>query len=71
MSYYAQTNVAANQGTSPAVEGYGQPAAGGAYVVPPPAGYPSKDGQDHSATQAAHNQSTISSSRGDGFWKGW
>ncbi|KAL7185463.1 hypothetical protein ACSBR2_027413 [Camellia fascicularis] len=45
-------------------------AAEGPYVVPPPVGYPMKDGQ----SQQPHNNQPLpykTQSRGDGFWKGW
>ncbi|CAL5342662.1 unnamed protein product [Camellia sinensis] len=44
-------------------------AAEGPYVVPPPVGYPMKDGQ----SQQPHNNQPLpykTQSRGDGFWKG-
>ncbi|KAK1279665.1 hypothetical protein QJS04_geneDACA023466 [Acorus gramineus] len=44
-------------------EGYPQQA----YVAPPPAGYPMKDGEAY-PQQAAPVETK---SRGDGFWKGW
>ena len=44
---------------APPAEGYP------AYVAPPPPGYPTKD-------QAQYPQSHAeTTSRGDGFWKGW
>ncbi|KAF5176711.1 cysteine-rich/transmembrane domain A-like protein [Thalictrum thalictroides] len=47
------------QSYPPTMEGYGQ----GPYVMPPPIGYPMKDGQ--------HKQAGVeTTSRGDGFWKG-
>lgn len=45
---------------------YPPPPASTAYVAPPPAGYPTKDGQ--------YPQNPVpveTKSRGDGFWKGW
>jgi hypothetical protein len=37
-----------------------------AYTAPPPAGYPTKD-----TVHAQQQVPTGTTSRGDGFWKGW
>ncbi|XP_010276158.1 PREDICTED: cysteine-rich and transmembrane domain-containing protein A-like [Nelumbo nucifera] len=54
----------------PPPQSYPPPAEGypyqGPYVVPPPAGYPMKDG--HGYPQSASQVET--KDRGDGFWKG-
>ncbi|KAJ9134939.1 hypothetical protein P3X46_032175 [Hevea brasiliensis] len=42
------------------------PPAADAYAAPPPAGYPTKDGE----TQTQQPVPLQAKSRGDGFWKG-
>ncbi|KAK1279630.1 hypothetical protein QJS04_geneDACA022960 [Acorus gramineus] len=66
MSQYEQQAAPASAYPPP---GQGHPAEGypqQAYVAPPPAGYPMKDGEAY-PQQAAPVETK---SRGDGFWKG-
>ncbi|KAK1303978.1 hypothetical protein QJS10_CPB11g01665 [Acorus calamus] len=66
MSRYDQQAAPASAYPPP---GQGYPAGGypqQAYVAPPPAGYPMKDGEAY-PQQAAPVETK---SRGDGFWKG-
>ncbi|XAR55541.1 hypothetical protein NMG60_11035641 [Bertholletia excelsa] len=45
------------------------PPSTGAYMVPPPVGYPTKDAPPVEAQ--AQQALPKTRSRGDGFWKGW
>ncbi|KAF8040818.1 hypothetical protein BT93_B2903 [Corymbia citriodora subsp. variegata] len=45
---------------------YPPPASAPTYVAPPPAGYPTRDGQQPSQNSVPIETKT----RGDGFWKG-
>ncbi|XP_042005587.1 cysteine-rich and transmembrane domain-containing protein B-like [Salvia splendens] len=55
-----------NQAYPPPATSYPPEPQGGYMTAPPPAGYPTKDGQPEQAPAA----SADTKSRGDGFWKG-